>query len=64
MDINERARMMGLSFALSMLVTSPVGTLAGVMSEINRALPLCMNLVFIAVCLHLSFKISEKKERM
>ena len=64
MDVNERARMMGLSFALSMLVTSPVGTLAGVMSEINRALPLCMNLVFIAVCLHLSFKISEKKESM
>jgi len=64
MDINERARMMGLSFALSMLVTSPVGTLAGVMSEINRALPLCMNLVFITVCLYLSFKISEKKENM
>lgn len=61
MDVNERARMMGLSFALSMLVTSPVGTLAGVMSEINRSLPLCMNLIFIAVCLYLSGKISERK---
>ena len=64
MDVNERARMMGLSFALSMLVTSPVGTLAGVLSEINRSLPLCMNLGFVAVCLYLSCRISEKKESM
>ena len=61
MDETERARMMGLSFALSMLVTSPVGTLAGVLSEWNRSLPLVMNVGFILVCLYLAGKITEKK---
>jgi len=61
MDETERARMMGLSFALSMLVTSPVGTLAGVLSEMNRALPLVMNIGFIAVCLYLAGRITEKR---
>ena len=54
--------MMGLSFALSMLVTSPVGMLAGWLSEMNRSLPLVMNLGFIAVCLYLGVRISENKQ--
>ena len=62
MDEMERARMMGLSFALSMLVTSPVGTLAGILSEMNRALPLMMNVMFIGVCLYLAGRISENKQ--
>ena len=42
-DREERARMLGFFYAICMLFTSPLSTLAGAMAEINRALPFVMN---------------------
>lgn len=60
MDTEERARMLGLSYAVCMLVTSPFGTLAGYLSEINRALPMGMNLALVAACVLLVFRVKEE----
>lgn len=43
-DREERARMLGFFYALCTLVTSPLSTVAGVMAEIDRALPFALNL--------------------
>lgn len=38
-DVEERARMLGLFYAMTMLVTSPSGVVAGMLSDIDRSLP-------------------------
>lgn len=49
----ERARMLGLFYAMMLLVTAPFGVIAGALSEMNRALPLvltlCMTLLAMAM---------------
>ncbi len=47
-DREERARMLGFFFALCMLVTSPLSTVAGALAEIDRALPFALNLLVTA----------------
>ncbi len=46
----ERARMQGFFFMMCLLMTSPFGMLAGALSDINRALPMGLNLLFLAGC--------------
>ena len=47
-DGEERARMMGWFYALCLAVTSPFGVIAGALSEMNRILPMCLNLTLLA----------------
>lgn len=44
-DREERARMLGFFFALCMLVTSPLSTIAGALAEVDRVLPFALNLL-------------------
>ncbi|MDD3334615.1 MAG: MFS transporter [Eubacteriales bacterium] len=44
-DREERARMLGFFYALCMLVTSPLTTVAGMLAEMNRTLPFVLNLI-------------------
>ena len=48
-DREERARMLGFIYAFSMLVTSPLSTIAGVLAEMNPALPFAMILCLAAI---------------
>ena len=41
-DREERARMLGFFFAISMLITSPLSTIAGILADINPSLPFAM----------------------
>ena len=43
-DREERARMLGFFYAICMLLTSPLGTLAGMLAESNRSLPFVLNI--------------------
>ena len=43
-DREERARMLGFFYAMCMLITSPLGAIAGVAAEINRAFPFILNM--------------------
>ncbi len=53
-DREERARMLGFFYALCMLVTSPLSTVAGVMAEADRSLPFVLNLALTAAALVLT----------
>ena len=44
----ERARMLAFFYAMCMLVTSPLTTLAGVLADVNRKLPFVLNLLLTA----------------
>ena len=46
----ERARMQGFFFTLCLLVTSPFGMIAGALSDINRALPMGLNIGLLMAC--------------
>ncbi len=48
-DREERARMLGFFYAISMLVTSPLSTVAGVLAELNPALPFVLILCLAVI---------------
>lgn len=56
-DVEERARMLGLFYAMTMLVTSPSGVVAGMLSDIDRSLPfvltgaLCVLAMALGMCI-------------
>jgi MFS family permease len=51
-DREERARMLGFFYAICMLFTAPLGTVAGALAEVNRVLPFALNLLLtLAACL-------------
>ena len=56
-DIEERARMLGLFYAMTMLVTSPSGIVAGYLSDMDRALPFVLTAVLCVVAVGLSMAI-------
>ncbi len=56
-DREERARMLGFFYAISMLITSPLSTIAGVLAEINPALPFAMILVLVVIAFVLTGKL-------
>ena len=57
MDREERARMNGLFLAMCLLITSPVGALAGALAELNRSLPFVLTALLCMAALLLSLKI-------
>jgi MFS family permease len=56
-DREERARMLGFFYALCMLITSPLGTIAGIMAESDRSLPFALNLLLTVAALILTLKL-------
>lgn len=56
-DREERARMLGFFYALCMLVTSPMSTIAGALAEINRSFPFVLNLVLTLTACVLALKL-------
>ena len=56
-DTEERARMLGLFYAMTMLVTSPSGIVAGYLSDVDRALPFVLTAVLCVVAVGLSMAI-------
>jgi MFS family permease len=57
MDREERARMNGLFLAMCLLITSPVGALAGALAEADRSLPFLLTLALCGLALILSLKV-------
>lgn len=54
---------MGWFYALCLAVTSPFGVIAGVMSEINRVLPMCLNLALLACALVFSSGLARRRQQ-
>lgn len=55
----ERARIIGWFYALCLAVTSPFGVIAGALSEMNRALPFCLNGGLLVIALIVSARLSS-----
>ncbi|MEG2316859.1 MAG: hypothetical protein RSC91_11600, partial [Clostridia bacterium] len=53
----ERARMLGFFYAMCMLVTSPLSTVAGMLAEINRTWPFVLNLVLTLMAVWITMKL-------
>ena len=47
----ERARMQGFFFTICLFVTSPFGMIAGMLSDLNRALPMVLSLLLLGGCI-------------
>lgn len=65
-DEEERARMLGWFYAMTMLVTAPFGVFAGWLSEMNRALPFIFTSVMVLVtmwCGEELVKLADSKKR-
>lgn len=62
-DVEERARMLGLFYAMTMLVTSPSGVVAGYLSDIDRSLPFVLTGVLCVLALVLGLSIWRMQER-
>ena len=56
-DREERARMLGFFYAMCMLVTAPLGTIAGAMAEVNRSLPFVLMLMLTLIAVVLTFQL-------
>ena len=63
LDVQERARMLALFYALVLLVTSPMGVIAGWLSQVHRMLPFVLTLGLYAVAIVLSLSIWAVTQR-
>ena len=50
----ERARLLGFFYALCMLITSPLSTIAGALAEWNPAMPFALNLALTLAAVYLT----------
>ena len=50
-------------YALCLAVTSPFGVIAGALSEINRVLPMCLNLALLACGLGFSAGLARRQNQ-
>lgn len=62
-DEDERARMLGWFYAMTMLVTAPFGVFAGWLSEMNRALPFILTSVMVVITLVVGTKLAADVEK-
>lgn len=58
-EAEQRARIMGWFYALCLGVTAPFGVVAGILSDMNRALPFWLNLGLLVIALLLSVKLAK-----
>ncbi len=61
MEREERARMNGVFLAMCLLITSPVGALAGALAQVDRSLPFVLTLMLCVLALYLSKKVWQNK---
>jgi len=59
----QRARINGWLYALCLLVTSPFGVIAGVLSDMNRIYPFILNIALVAIALYTNRKLAAICER-
>lgn len=62
-EAEQRARILGWFYALCLAVTAPFGVIAGVLSEINRALPFYLNLALLLAAVVLSIRLAAVSQR-
>lgn len=62
-DREERARMLGLFYAMSMLVTAPLGTIGGLLADINAVLPFALNIALTLGAIALSVLIWRESRK-
>ena len=62
MDAHRRAQMMGLFFAAMTLVTSPLGTVGGLLSGVSRALPFALAALLCALAIWIGRRIQLEQE--
>ena len=59
----ERARMLGLFYAMMLLATAPFGVIAGALSEMNRALPLVLTLCMTLLAMAMGLCIAQESDQ-
>ena len=62
MDREDRARMNGLFLAMCLLITSPMGTLAGALSQLDRSLPFALTLLLCLAALFFTHKVRKIRQ--
>ncbi|MCL2811368.1 MAG: MFS transporter, partial [Clostridia bacterium] len=62
MDPHRRAQMLGLFFAIMLLITSPLGAVGGLLSGINRILPFILASALCALALWIGQRINLESE--
>ena len=60
MDRVERARMLALATTMSLLVSAPFGTVAGLLSKMNRGLPMLLNVALAALSIFLATRLERE----
>ena len=55
--------MQGLFFTICLLITSPFGMIAGILSEMNRALPMALNIALLILCCYFVILIERFENR-
>ena len=64
LEREERARMFSFTTMLALLVTAPFGAVTGWLSQVNRSLPMLLNvglaLLSVMVCLRLDRELRDK----
>ncbi len=61
-DREERARMNALFLSMCLLITSPTGVLAGLLSEADRSLPFVLTFCLTALAIFLSLKLWKNRQ--
>lgn len=62
MDREERARMLSLATTMSLLVSAPFGTVAGYLSELDRGLPMLLNVALAGLSIFLALRLEREAE--
>ncbi len=63
-DAKERARIYSIAYALILAVSAPTGWIAGMLSKVDRSLPLAFNLTLIAALAVVAFLFVKNQEKM
>jgi hypothetical protein len=61
MDPHRRAQMLGLFFAIMLLITSPLGTVGGLLSGVSRSLPFVLAGLLCALAIWIGQKIKLER---
>ena len=59
MDRQERARMLGLATMMSLLVSSPFGTIAGALAKMDRSLPMLLNIALALLSCFIAIRLDR-----
>lgn len=60
MDRQERARMLGMATMMSLLVSSPFGTIAGALAKLDRSLPMLLNIALALLSCFIAIRLDRE----